>query len=275
MTHSRRRSRRRLLGLIPLLAMASTTSALNLSQFQIITSNQIPKRCIRAYQSDIEGCTRNDFTNGRQCSASCVKGLQETEELINEACGDLNVNPKSLLGIVLSGGLVDVLCPGFGPTTITTTVQPSPTSPKGGGGFSTIVPAPTTTRSETSRTTKAPPTASPSTSRTSDQSTTVQSTTDQETSSSTTESESSTSSLSSTDATSTLSSTQSTATSEAAQSPSPTPPSDNSQGDTPTPFIGGSPFDPAPIQNIGTAIRSACSTEALVAAIFAAILIIR
>ncbi|KAI0386166.1 hypothetical protein F5Y04DRAFT_116702 [Hypomontagnella monticulosa] len=270
MTHYRRRSRRRLLGLIPLLAMASTSSALNLSQFQIITSNQIPRKCIRAYQSDIEGCTRNDFTNGRQCSASCVKGLQETEELINEACEDLNVNPRSLLGIVLLGNLVDTLCPGFGATTVTTTIQPSATPSKGGGGFSTIVPAPTIAPSDTSRTTKASPTASPSTSRTSDQSTTMQSTTDQETSS-TTESESSTSSLPSTDATPTQSTTQPTATSEAAQSPSATP-SDN---DTPAPFIGGSPFDPAPIQNIGTAIRSACSTEALVAAIFAAILIIR
>ncbi|KAI4866893.1 hypothetical protein F4820DRAFT_234438 [Hypoxylon rubiginosum] len=273
MTDHRPRSRRRLLNFVPLLAMASTSSALNLSQFQVITSNQIPKRCIRAYQSDIEGCTRNDFTNGKQCSVSCVQGLEETADKINEACGDLNVSSGSLLGIVLSGGLVDTLCPGFQATTVTTTVQPGTTK-----GFTTVPGATTTadTTADTTRTTKATTkatsTTSPDTTATTAPSTTAQSTTNQETSSTSATPDStsaSTSTSSSTDATSVQTTAQSTVTSEPAQT------SDDSQDDGPTPFVGGSPFDPAPIRSIGTVICSGYDPRVLIATIFAAIFILR
>ncbi|KAI2626635.1 hypothetical protein GGR54DRAFT_637203 [Hypoxylon sp. NC1633] len=90
MAHRRHRSRRRLQHFLPLLVMASTSSALSLSNFQVITSNQIPRDCISAYQSDIDGCKRKDFMNGRQCSSDCVQGLEETANLVKEACGDLN-----------------------------------------------------------------------------------------------------------------------------------------------------------------------------------------
>ncbi|OTB08427.1 hypothetical protein M426DRAFT_7742 [Hypoxylon sp. CI-4A] len=250
--------------------MASTSSALNLSQFQFITSNQIPKKCIRAYQSDIEGCTLIDFTNGSQCSSSCVEGLEETQEHVQKACGDLNVTPNSLLGLVLSGDLVDTLCPGFQATTVTETIQPSSTK----GGFSTIVPAPTTTSVETSKTSSTTSQKTTSTSESSSSSTTsttIQSTTAQETSSSSsTSSEQSTSSSSSSsaDVTATQSSAQSTtATSQPAQSATP----DDSQGDddTTTPFIGGSPFDPSPIQDSGTTGYLGFRTEVLMAATIA------
>ncbi|OTA60365.1 hypothetical protein K449DRAFT_383823 [Hypoxylon sp. EC38] len=263
MVHRRHRSRRRLLNFVPLLAIASTTSALNLSQFQVITSNQIPKLCILAYQNEIEGCTRNDFTNGRQCSASCVEGLQQEQALIEAACGDLNVSPRSLLGIVLSGGLVDTLCPGFGTTTVTKTVQPSTTK----GGFSTINPAPTTTTSL--KTTKASSTTSLKTTPTSDSSTTEQSTTDQETSPPTsTTNDRGTPSPSSATITPTQNTAQSSATGEPAQS-------STSDDDTPTPFIGGSPFDPAPIESLGTVVCSAFRTGTLIAVIFAAMFTLR
>ncbi|KAI0104905.1 hypothetical protein F4776DRAFT_668754 [Hypoxylon sp. NC0597] len=245
-----------------MLAIASTTSALNLSQFQVITSNQIPKLCILAYQNEIEGCTRNDFTNGRQCSASCVKGLQQEQALIEAACGDLNVSPRSLLGIVLSGGLVDTLCPGFGTTTVTKTVQPSSTKE----GSSTINPAPTTT---SSKTTKASSTTSLKTTATSDSSTIEQSTTNQETQApSSTANNRGTPSPSSAETTPAQNTAQSSATSEPVQSSS-------SDDDTPTPFVGGSPFDPAPIESIGTVVCSAFGTGTLMAVIFATMFTLR
>ncbi|KAI1772430.1 hypothetical protein F4818DRAFT_172072 [Hypoxylon cercidicola] len=274
MTDRRQRSRRRLLHFVPLLAMASTSSALSLSNFQVITSNQIPKRCIRAYQSDIEGCTRNDFTKGRQCSVSCVQGLEETADTVNEACGDLNVSQGSLLGIVLSGGLVDTLCPGFEATTVTTTVQPGTTK----GTTKGTTTAPGTTTAETTHTTKATSTSitttSPETTTTAAVSTTAQSTTNQETSSTSatpdiTSTSSTSSPSSSTDATTVQTTAQSTVLSEPAQT------TDNSQDDGPTPFIGGSPFDPAPIRSLGTIIGSGYDPRVLMAAIFAGIFILR
>ncbi|KAI1412862.1 hypothetical protein F5Y13DRAFT_38503 [Hypoxylon sp. FL1857] len=263
MTHRRQRSRRRLLSFVSLLAMASTASALNLSQFQVITSNQIPKLCILAYQNEIKGCTKSDFTGGRQCSASCVKGLQQEQDLIEAACGDLNVSPRSLLGIVLSGGLVNTLCPGYETTTVTKTVEPSTTI----DGFSTVKSVPTTT----SKTTKASSTTSTKakTTPTSDSSTTEQSTTNQATPApSSTANGGDTSTPSSADASPTQNTAQSSATSEPAQS---SPPDD----DTPTPFVGGSPFDPAPIESLGTVVHLGSCTETLMAVIFAAMLILR
>ncbi|KAI1448304.1 hypothetical protein F5Y02DRAFT_415033 [Annulohypoxylon stygium] len=264
MAHRRQRQRRRLLKLTSLLAIASTSSALNLSQFQVITSNQIPKSCIKAYQTEIEGCTRNDFTDGRQCSSSCVEGLEQVQDVIDKACGDLNVSAKSLLGIVLSGGLVDTLCPGFDTTTVTKTVQPSSTK----GGFSTINPAPTTTSIES---TKASSTTSRKTTPTSDSSTAVQSTTTQETPAPPTTPDSSTTSTSSVDSTPTQGAAQSAVT-NAPQSTS----SDDSGDDDPTlgGAGGGSPFD-QPVESLGSILRPGFCTEALTAVIFVAMFMLR
>ncbi|KAI0851797.1 hypothetical protein F5Y00DRAFT_217433 [Daldinia vernicosa] len=264
MAHRRQRSRR-VLDLAALLAIVSTSSAVNLSQFQLIISNSIPKSCIRAYQTEIEGCNVKDFTGGSQCSTSCVKGVQQVQDLIQDACGDLNISHKSLLGIVLSGDLVDTLCPGQEPTTVTTTVHPSSTK----GEFSTIVTAPTSFPTSTSRTTKKTSSTTSSTSTststsTSDQSTTTQSTTDQETSSPTT-----TATDSPTDTTSAQNTAQPTAPSEAIQSTS-------SDDGAPTPFLGGTPFDPLPAQQgLGTVLSPGYGKEALLVAICAAMLMLR
>ncbi|KAI0122120.1 hypothetical protein F4814DRAFT_199266 [Daldinia grandis] len=268
MAHRRQRSRR-VLDLTALLAMVSTSSAVNLSQFQLIISNSIPKSCIRAYQTEIEGCRVKDFTGGRQCSAGCVKGVQQAQDLIQEACGDLNISHKSLLGIVLSGDLVDTLCPGQYPTTITTTVHPSSTE----GGFSTIVTAPTSFPTVTSRTTKKTTSTTSSTSTststsTSDQPTITQSTTDQEPSSPTATA-TSTATDSPTDNTSAQNTAQPTTPSESTQSTS-------SDDGAPTPFLGGTPFDPLPAQQgLGTVLSPGYGKEALLVAICAAMLMLR
>ncbi|KAI1660321.1 hypothetical protein F4813DRAFT_386524 [Daldinia decipiens] len=270
MTHRRQRSRR-VLDLTALLAMVSTSSAVNLTQFQLIISNSIPKSCIRAYQTEIDGCKVDDFTGGRQCSASCVKGVQQVQDLVQEACGDLNVSHKSLLGIVLSGDLVDTLCPGQDPTSVTTTVQPSSTK----GGSSTIVTAPTSSPTDTSRTTEkttsttsstsasASASASASTSA-SGQSTTTQSTTDQE--------------ISSPTATATNSPTDTTSKQNTAQPTTPSEPTQSTSSDAgaPIPFFAGAPFDTLPPeQGLSTVLSPRYCKEALVVAICAAMLLLR
>ncbi|KAK6952917.1 hypothetical protein Daesc_005214 [Daldinia eschscholtzii] len=251
MAHRRQRSRRAL-DLTALLAMVSTSSAVNLSQFQLIISNK--------------GCKVKDFTSGRQCSARCVKGVQQTEDAIQEACGDLNISHKSLLGIALSGDLVDTLCPGLEPTTVTTTVHPSSTK----GGFSTIVTAPTSFSTDTSRTTKketsttsTEKTSTSTSTSTSEQSTTTQSTTNQETS---TPSTTTTATDSVTDTTSTQNTPEPTATGD----------STSSDDDIPPPFFG-TPFDPVPAaqQALGTVLSTGYGKEALMVAVCATLLLLR
>lgn len=127
-------SRGRSLGRPPraaaLLALASTTSALSLANFQIITSNSIPSPCIVAYNAQIAGCTQTDFTNGNQCSSLCINGLRAEATIVQAICGGLDVNAKSLLGLVLDGNVLETLCPGAdsGTTTVQVTVQPSTSS---------------------------------------------------------------------------------------------------------------------------------------------------
>ncbi|KAI1805685.1 hypothetical protein F4811DRAFT_213504 [Daldinia bambusicola] len=268
MAHRRQRSRRAL-DLTALLAMVSTSSAVNLSQFQLIISNSIPKSCIRAYQTEIEGCKFKDFNSGKQCSERCVKGVQQEEDLIQEACGDLNISHRSLLGIALSGDLVDTLCPGLDPTTtVTTTVHPSSTK----GVFSTIVTAPTSFPADTTRTTeKTTPTTSSKKTKTStstsDQPTTAQSSTTQETSTT----------LATTTAPESITDTTTSA-QNTAQPTTPSEPSQSTSSDdgAPTPFLGGTPFDPLPPQQgLGSALSAGYGKEALVIAICAALLMLR
>ena len=121
--------------------MASTASALSLANFQVITNNQVPTPCIATYNGPIAGCQSSDFTNGRQCSATCTRGLQSISIALGAVCGNAQVDSKSLLGIALSGGIVQALCPGFGApaaskttpaqitTPQTTALQPPPTIP--------------------------------------------------------------------------------------------------------------------------------------------------
>ncbi|KAI0430377.1 hypothetical protein F5Y09DRAFT_231847 [Xylaria sp. FL1042] len=118
----------RLIQLAQLLAIAWTTSAVSLQDFQLITIIQVPSlSCLAAYGSTIRGCSRSDFQDGVQCSESCAEGVQQDQENVVEACKRIEVNDKSLLGLALQGGLLDALCPGFQATSVTSTVQPTTT----------------------------------------------------------------------------------------------------------------------------------------------------
>lgn len=126
----RRESPRRPLITAVSLALVSSASALSLANFQLITSNAIPSPCIVAYNTQIIGCSTSDFTNGNQCSSLCINGLLEEASIVQAICGGLTVNGQSLLGLTLSGSILETLCSGSGAstTTVKVTVQPSTSS---------------------------------------------------------------------------------------------------------------------------------------------------
>ncbi|GAW24824.1 hypothetical protein ANO14919_144180 [Xylariales sp. No.14919] len=122
------RPSRMLMGLAQLLTIASTTSAVTLQDFQTITIIQVPSlSCLSAYGSGIHGCSRGDFQDGVQCSASCAEGIREDQAQVIAACKHVEVNSRSLLGLALQGGLLDALCPNFQATSVTSTMQPTTT----------------------------------------------------------------------------------------------------------------------------------------------------
>ncbi|KAI0540879.1 hypothetical protein GGR58DRAFT_91557 [Xylaria digitata] len=119
---------RMLIRLAQLLTIASITSAVSLQDFQTITIIQVPSlSCLSAYGSRIQGCSRSDFEDGVQCSASCAEGIQQDQADIIAACKRIEVNARSLLGLALQGGLLDALCPDFQVTSVTSTVKPTTT----------------------------------------------------------------------------------------------------------------------------------------------------
>ncbi|KAJ8125049.1 hypothetical protein O1611_g8590 [Lasiodiplodia mahajangana] len=122
------RRSRRLIQLAQLLTIASVTSAVSLQDFQAISIIQVPSlSCLAAYGNRISGCSRSDFQDGAQCSASCAQGIQQEQSNIIASCNNIEVNAKSLLGLALEGGLLDALCPGLQATSVTSIVAPTTT----------------------------------------------------------------------------------------------------------------------------------------------------
>ncbi|KAB5558100.1 hypothetical protein GE09DRAFT_100439 [Coniochaeta sp. 2T2.1] len=146
-----------------LLAMASTASAMSLSNFQIITNSQVPLSCLVAYNTPILGCSDSDFTKGNACSAVCARGLQSVEDTVASICKGVTISSTTILGQVLSGNLVEKLCPSG--TAAATTVSP-PKSPQSTRSIGTFQPIPTQTTLRTS-TTRSSSSSSSSTSSTS------------------------------------------------------------------------------------------------------------
>ncbi|POS85989.1 hypothetical protein EPUL_002793 [Erysiphe pulchra] len=90
-------------------AILPTTYAVSLSNFQRLPSRDITKNCEDVYNSDIPFCSQSDFTNS--CSGRCITGLYAIAEEVSSACADISVTANSLLGMVLSGEMVNTLCP--------------------------------------------------------------------------------------------------------------------------------------------------------------------
>ncbi|RKF75406.1 hypothetical protein GcM1_234088 [Golovinomyces cichoracearum] len=86
----------------------STTYAVSLSNFERI-SPSVPARCQEEYNKEIPFCSRTDFTNG--CSPHCITGLYTKAEEVSGACENVSATGNTLLGVVLSGGMVHALCP--------------------------------------------------------------------------------------------------------------------------------------------------------------------
>ncbi|KAI1431216.1 hypothetical protein GGR50DRAFT_99720 [Xylaria sp. CBS 124048] len=120
--------RRRLMRLAQVLTMASVASAVSLQDFQAISISQVPSLpCLSAYGNTILGCSRSDFQDGNQCSASCAQGIIQDQANVMEACKNVEVDNKSLLGLALLGGLLDALCPNLIATPATSTLTPTNT----------------------------------------------------------------------------------------------------------------------------------------------------
>ncbi|KAK1751621.1 hypothetical protein QBC47DRAFT_72149 [Echria macrotheca] len=94
-----------------LAALASTASALTLSNFQVITSSTIPIPCILVYNTVIPSCTTDDFTMGNSCSAACAAGLARVQDKIQDVCDGVSISAATVLGQTLMGNLVSLLCP--------------------------------------------------------------------------------------------------------------------------------------------------------------------
>ncbi|KAK4044693.1 hypothetical protein C8A01DRAFT_42597 [Parachaetomium inaequale] len=135
--------------------MASTASALSLSQFQPITAATISLGCILAYNAEIPSCSINDFVAGKMCSAPCIRGLERIESRLEGVCNSADVPEISVLGQALLGNLVELLCPGTAPETPIASSSPSSRSPT-----STIITPPrTSSRAPLTFTTVRPPSA--------------------------------------------------------------------------------------------------------------------
>ncbi|KAK4456342.1 hypothetical protein QBC42DRAFT_69016 [Cladorrhinum samala] len=133
------------------------SAALSLSDFQLITSSAVPISCILAYNSQISGCVTRDFIRGNTCSSECVRGLQKIQSTLQAACGDASIQSTSVLGQVLLGNLVNVLCPigGGGTRTTTTSTSSSRVLTSTSTGlqltFTTVRPTASLTTSTTAR----------------------------------------------------------------------------------------------------------------------------
>ncbi|KAI9783233.1 MAG: hypothetical protein M1839_004073 [Geoglossum umbratile] len=86
------------------------SSAISLASFQVIITNSLSSACLRAYEAEIPGCDRPDFSPG-PCSTACTAGLQLTGNTVKQACGAVAVSSSTVLGVVLDGKILSALCP--------------------------------------------------------------------------------------------------------------------------------------------------------------------
>lgn len=94
---------------ILILVSLPITYAVSLSNFQRLPSSNIRKNCQDAYNSEIPFCLPTDFTEF--CSSRCITGLYAIAEDVSNKCADSTVSANTLLGMVLSGAMVNILCP--------------------------------------------------------------------------------------------------------------------------------------------------------------------
>lgn len=179
----RRRRRRRTARLGTLLALASTASAVSLNDLQPVQDGVLPMACSLVYHTAIQGCTAADFAKGGSCSLSCIAGIKQIEDSIDDQCQNVKARTDSLelLSDAQRGSLILGLCVGndftLASTTSTSSIKQTLTTPSTIplttplittshtiGSFSTIPLATTTPiRTTTAQTTPIQSTASKTT----------------------------------------------------------------------------------------------------------------
>ncbi|KAI9801205.1 MAG: hypothetical protein M1825_003479 [Sarcosagium campestre] len=156
-------SHRRVLLLLPWILPSAL--GISFSDFESISSTN--DACLETYESSIPGCSESDFSNGAACSSDCILSLSSAEQSVTSACEGIVGPSDSLLGSILSGGMVVKLCPNVAVGTSkptrpaeTSTRTKEPPSPK-----STPKPAPSsssTSSSDPTTKSSSSPTSSPS-----------------------------------------------------------------------------------------------------------------
>ncbi|KAK6207738.1 hypothetical protein QIS74_12819 [Colletotrichum tabaci] len=128
--------RRHLVQLVFLVSAATATTisvgstALSLSNFQLIAEISVPLGCLLAYNNPIQGCEATDFASTRTCSTTCTSGLARMQSTLQDACQAVQVQANTILGQALAGNLVTLLCGATNQPTSSPvqTVKPSTTT---------------------------------------------------------------------------------------------------------------------------------------------------
>lgn len=152
--------------------LATSSSPLNLFTLQPISS--FPPSCTEAYSGDISDCSSAEVTTtgrisseGRGvCSLQCIAALSTVNDNINRACGGIQANPATLIGMFFTERALAYLCPnsveGRGPPPRSTA---APSSSLITPTLTSTSPSPSATESETeSETETDKPETSPETS---------------------------------------------------------------------------------------------------------------
>ncbi|TKW48443.1 hypothetical protein CTA1_6827 [Colletotrichum tanaceti] len=108
--------RRHLVQLVFLVSAATATTisvgstALSLSNFQLIDELFVPLGCLLAYNNPIQGCEAANFANKTTCSTTCTSGVARMQSTLQDACQAVQVQVNTILGQALAGNLVTLLC---------------------------------------------------------------------------------------------------------------------------------------------------------------------
>lgn len=92
-----------------LLSLLPLAHALSLASFQAVQSTNA--QCINSYNEAIPECSEADFSKDTPCSLSCISSLKRTGDAVAAACQGGSRAEGTLLESVVSGKMVQALCP--------------------------------------------------------------------------------------------------------------------------------------------------------------------
>jgi hypothetical protein len=91
------------------LLFAGSTSALSLSNLQLISSTSVSIECLTAYNTELVGCSFQDSSSLR-CPGACRNSLTRTQANVQRACGDVLAVDGTVLAAAQSGLLAASVC---------------------------------------------------------------------------------------------------------------------------------------------------------------------